>query len=49
MPRSTKNETLITFGNAVAYAHYQIVFPTLCGESETLMQIAEVELIGSAP
>jgi hypothetical protein len=48
-PRFTKNETLIKFDNDVAYAHYQIVFPTLRGESETLMQIAEVELIGTAP
>jgi hypothetical protein len=48
-PRFTKNETLIKFDNDVAYAHYQIVFPTLRGESETLMQIAEVEFIGTAP
>jgi len=48
-PRFTKNETLTTFDNAVAYAHYQIVFPTLRGADETLMQIAEVELIGSTP
>jgi len=45
-PRFSKNETLITFDNDVAYAHYQILFPTLRGESETLMQIAEIELIG---
>jgi hypothetical protein len=45
-PRFTKNEALITFDNDVAYAHYQIVFPTLRGENESLMQIAEVELIG---
>jgi len=48
-PRFTKNETPIMFDNDVAYTHYQIVFPTLRSESETLMQIAEVELIGSAP
>ena len=48
-PRFTKNATLIMFDNTVAYAHYQIVFPTLRGESETLMQIAEVELIGETP
>jgi len=48
-PRFTKNETLITFDNTVAYAHYQIVFPTLRGQSEALMQIAEVELISSTP
>ena len=32
--------------NAVAYTYYQIVFPTLRGADEALMQIAEVELIG---
>jgi Concanavalin A-like lectin/glucanases superfamily len=48
-PRFTKNATVIAFDNEVAYAHYQIVFPTLRGESETLMQIAEVELIGETP
>jgi len=41
-----KNETVIAFDNDVAYTHYQIVFPTLRGKSETLMQIAEIELIG---
>jgi hypothetical protein len=45
-PRFTRNETPIEFENTVAYAYYQIVFPTLRGESETLMQIAEVELLG---
>jgi Concanavalin A-like lectin/glucanases superfamily len=48
-PRFTKNATVIAFDNDVAYAHYQIVFPTLRGESEALMQIAEVELIGETP
>jgi F5/8 type C domain len=48
-PRFTKNATLITFDNDVAYAHYQIVFPTLRGAAEALMQIAEVELIGETP
>jgi Concanavalin A-like lectin/glucanases superfamily/F5/8 type C domain len=48
-PRFTKNATVIAFDNDVAYAHYQIVFPTLRGESETLMQIAEIELIGETP
>jgi hypothetical protein len=48
-PRFTKNSTVIAFDNDVAYAHYQIVFPTLRGESETLMQIAEIELIGETP
>jgi len=48
-PRFTKNATVITFDNDVAYTNYQIVFPTLRGESETLMQIAEVEFIGTTP
>jgi hypothetical protein len=47
-PRLTKNATLITFDNDVAYTHYQIVFPTVRDEGEPLMQIAEVELIGEA-
>ena len=46
-PRFTKNETTIEFGNSAAYTHYQIVFPTLRGADEALMQIAEVELIGT--
>jgi hypothetical protein len=46
-PRFTTNETPIEFGNAVAYKHYQIVFPTLRGAAQTLMQIAEVELTGT--
>ncbi|NQV35366.1 MAG: hypothetical protein HQ515_21915, partial [Phycisphaeraceae bacterium] len=46
-PRFTKTETTIEFSNSVAYTHYQIVFPTLRGENEALMQIAEVELIGT--
>jgi len=45
-PRFTMNETPIEFANTVAYAYYQIVFPTLRGAEEGLMQIAEVELIG---
>ena len=45
-PRFTKNDTLIIFDNDAAYTHYQIVFPTLRGADETLMQIAEIELIG---
>ncbi len=44
-PRLTPNETPIEFVNTVAYTHYQIVFPTLRGANETLMQIAEVELL----
>ncbi|NQV34631.1 MAG: hypothetical protein HQ515_18200, partial [Phycisphaeraceae bacterium] len=46
-PRFTPNETAIEFENAVAYTHYQIVFPTLRGASEALMQISEVELNGA--
>ncbi len=45
-PRFAKNETAILFDNDVAYTHYQIVFPTLRGADQTLMQIAEIELIG---
>ena len=44
-PRFMKNETVIAFDNDVAYTHYQIVFPTLRGKSETLMRVAEIELI----
>ena len=44
-PRFTKTETPIEFENTVAYQYYQIVFPTLRGETETLMQIAEVEFL----
>ncbi|NQV32780.1 MAG: discoidin domain-containing protein, partial [Phycisphaeraceae bacterium] len=46
-PRFTQNETAIEFENAVGYTHYQIVFPTLRGASEALMQISEVELSGA--
>ena len=46
-PRFTMNETPITFENTVSYTYYQLVFPTLRGDSETLMQIADVELIGT--
>ncbi|MCF7973794.1 MAG: discoidin domain-containing protein [Phycisphaerae bacterium] len=44
-PRFTQNTTPITFNNTKSYKHYQIVFPTLRGAAETLMQIAEVELL----
>jgi len=48
-PRFTKNETPITFDNSVAYAHYQVLFPTVRDSaSANSMQIAEVELIGTA-
>ena len=46
-PRFTKTETPIEFENTVAYTYYQLVFPTLRGDNETLMQIAEVEFLGS--
>ncbi|MBL7189922.1 MAG: hypothetical protein ISS70_26630 [Phycisphaerae bacterium] len=46
-PRFTKNATPILFGNATAYAHYQIMFPAVRDPaSANSMQIAEVELIG---
>jgi len=47
-PRFTKNTTPIEFANAVVYAHYKIVFPRLRGATETLMQIAEIELLGTS-
>ena len=43
-PRFTTNATAISFENAAAYKYYQVLFPTLRGDS--LMQIAEVELLG---
>jgi len=46
-PRFTKTETVITFENTIAYAYYQIVFPTVDrSNNDGLMQIAEIELIG---
>ncbi len=45
-PRFTKTTTPIEFENTTAYTYYEIVFPTLRGATETLMQIAEVEFIG---
>ncbi len=48
-PRRTKNTTPISFNNAVAYDHYQLIFPVVrgpVGGSVDSMQIAEVELIG---
>jgi Concanavalin A-like lectin/glucanases superfamily len=46
-PRFTKNETAIAFANSVAYAHYQVLFPTVRDPgSANSMQIAEVELLG---
>jgi len=47
--RFTKNTTPIMFDNAVAYDHYQILFPTVrSAATANSMQIAEVELIGTA-
>jgi len=47
-PRFTMNATAISFENAVAYEHYQVLFPALRDPaSGTLMQIAEVELLGT--
>jgi len=48
-PRFTKNTTPISFENAAAYKHYQIIFTAIrgpVGGSVNSMQIAEVELIG---
>jgi len=46
-PRYTANETPIEFENTTAYTHYQILFPGLRGANQALMQIAEVELLGT--
>jgi len=46
-PRYTINETPIEFENTVAYQHYQVLFPTLRDAAQSLMQIAEVELLGT--
>ncbi len=47
-PRFTKNATAIAIDNEVAYAYYQVLFPTVrdAGGANS-MQIAEIELIGS--
>jgi hypothetical protein len=46
-PRFTKNATAIVFDNSAAYAHYQVMFPTVRDAgSANSMQIAEVELLG---
>jgi hypothetical protein len=46
-PRFTMNSTPISFDNDVAYAHYQVLFPTVRdAASANSMQIAEVELLG---
>mgnify|MGYP000142831050 CR=1 FL=1 len=46
-PRFGKTVTPIEFQNTTAYRYYEIVFPTLRGPAETLMQIAEVEFLGT--
>ena len=47
-PRFTKNATPIMFANAAAYAHYQLMFPTVRdAASANSMQIAEIELLGT--
>jgi len=46
-PRFTKNTTPITFANSTFYEHYQVLFTALRNPAPaTLMQIAEIELIG---
>jgi hypothetical protein len=46
-PRFTKNATPIAFANSTAYAHYQVMFPTVRDAANAnSMQIAEVELLG---
>lgn len=45
-PRNTKNATPITFANAVAYNHYQVLFTVIrVPENGCCMQISEVELL----
>ncbi len=46
-PRYTKTATPIEFENTVAYTYYQILFPTLRANNDGLMQIAEVEFLGT--
>jgi len=46
-PRYTKTTTPIEFANTVAYRYYQILFPTLRANNDGLMQIAEVEFLGT--
>ncbi len=44
--RFTMNATAISFENTVAYKHYQIMFPSVRPNTDGLMQIAEIELLG---
>jgi hypothetical protein len=49
-PRFTKNATPITFANAVAYAHYQVLFTAVRDPAaNNYMQIADVELLATVP
>jgi len=50
-PRYSMNATAISFENTAAYKHYQVLFPALrnpVSDAEKMMQIAEIELLGSA-
>ncbi|MHC4085013.1 MAG: LamG-like jellyroll fold domain-containing protein [Planctomycetota bacterium] len=45
-PRNTKNATPLTFANAVAYDHYQVLFTVIrLPENGCCMQVSEVELL----
>ncbi len=47
LARFTMNTTAISFANAVAYKHYQVMFPAVRNPaSANSMQIAEIELLG---
>jgi hypothetical protein len=49
-PRNTKNATPVTFANAVAYAHYKVLFTALrVPANGCCMQISEVELLSTVP
>jgi hypothetical protein len=38
----------VSFDNSTAYTTYQLIFPTTAGPSTCCMQIAEIELLGTA-
>lgn len=45
-PRNTKNATPITFANAIAYDHYQVLFTVIrLFDNGCCMQVSEVELL----
>jgi len=52
-PDFTKTTTPMRFANTVAYAHYQLMFPTTWkmkyNTGDTCMQIAEIELLAADP